>query len=53
MAIYRQDTLPRPFEKRDQMMRQNFNDEDKRILRQFGFSIGLAIIGVIIVIALV
>jgi len=35
------------------MMRQNFNDEDKRILRQFGFSIGLAIIGVIIVIALV
>jgi len=53
MAFYRQDTLARPFEKRDQMMRQNFNDEDKRILRQFGFSIGLAIIGVIIVIALV
>ena len=53
MAFYRQDTLPRPFEKRDQMMRQNLNDEDKRILRQFGFSIGLAIIGVIIVIALV
>jgi hypothetical protein len=53
MAFYRQDTLPLPFEKRDQMMRQNFNDEDKRILRQFGFSIGLAIIGVIIVIALV
>ena len=53
MAFYRQDNLPRPFEKRDQMMRQNFNDEDKRILRQFGFSIGLAIIGVIIVIALV
>jgi len=44
---------PAFFEKRDQMMRQNFNDEDKRILRQFGFSIGLAIIGVIIVIALV
>ena len=41
------------FDKRDQMMRQNFNDEDKRILRQFGFSVGLAIIGVIIVIALV
>ena len=53
MAFYRQDTLPRPFEKRDQMMRRNFNDEDKRILRQFGFSIGLAIVGVIIVIALV
>ena len=53
MAFYRQNTLPRPFDKRDQMMRQNFNDEDKRILCQFGFSVGLAIIGVIIVIALV
>jgi len=53
MAFYRQDSLPRPFDKSDKMMRQNFNDEDKRILRQFGFSVGLAIIGVIIVIALV
>ena len=54
MAFYRQDTLPRPFfEKRNHMMRQNFDDEDKRILPQFGFSVGLAIIGVIIVIALV
>jgi len=33
-------------------LRQNFNDEDKQILRQFGFRIGLAIIGVIIAIAL-
>jgi hypothetical protein len=53
MAFYRQDSLLRPFDKSDKMMRQNFNDEDKRILRQFGFSVGLAIIGVIIVIALV
>ena len=29
-------------------MRQNFKDEDKRILRQFGFSVGLAIIGVLL-----
>ena len=34
-------------------MRQKFNAEDKRILRQFGFSIGLAILAVIIVISLV
>jgi len=52
MGFYWPDTLPRPFEKSDQM-RQNFNDEDKRILRQFGFSVGLAIIGIIIVIVLV
>ena len=45
MAFYGQDTLLRPFDKRDK--------EEKRILRQFGFSVGLAIIGVIIVIALV
>ena len=34
-------------------MRQNFNAEDKRILRQFGISIGLAILAVIIVITLI
>ena len=53
MALYRQDSLPRSFEKIDHTTRQNFNDEDKRILRQFGFSVGLAIIGIIIVIVLV
>jgi len=34
-------------------MRQTFNAEDKRILRQFTISIGLAIVAVIVVIWLV
>ena len=34
-------------------MRQTFNTEDKRILRQFGISIGLAILAVIIVLTLI
>ena len=34
-------------------MRQTFNAEDKRILRQFGISVGLAVLAVIVVISLV
>lgn len=34
-------------------MRQEFNDEDKRVLRQFGISIALSIIAVITIILLV
>ena len=34
-------------------MREKFNAEDKRILRQFGISIGLAILVVIAIITLV
>ena len=34
-------------------MRQEFNSEDKRILRQFAFSIGLSVIAVIIIVILV
>lgn len=34
-------------------MREKFNAEDNRILRQFGISIGLAILAVIVVITLV
>ena len=34
-------------------MREKFNAEDKRILRQFSISIGLAILAVIVVITLV
>ena len=34
-------------------MREKFNAEDKRILRHFGISIGLAILAVIVVITLV
>ena len=34
-------------------MREKFNAEDKRILRQFSISIGLVILAVIVVITLV
>ena len=34
-------------------MREKFNAEDKRILRKFGISIGLAILAVIAIITLV
>ena len=34
-------------------MRQNFNTEDKRIIRQFAISIGLSVIAVIFIVILV